>query len=266
VPWHVLPRRAAATQARWLPGKPNGELSMLLVNRGSAIGPYDLFSLLGTSPELPRSSLPKPGDEFTIVDLRAVGARLVPEDFCGEVGGCVEFAISTYGRRAHPLAPAAFTIEVDTDGDGKPDRAIFTTPDTNPEGYGRTIVSTIDIATGEITSYLYADADLNSGNIIMTASMAGLGIAPGRTIGATVTARDISFTGRATDAMSGLRFTPGASRFTPVDAPYGEVPSTGSAKTKVSRAEVAAATTSEQGMLVMYRRNAGQEADVLKAD
>jgi minor extracellular serine protease Vpr len=266
VPWHVLPRRPSSTQARWLAKQPQGDLSMLLVNRGSGVGAYDLFSLLGTSPELPATALPKPGDEFAIVDLRAVGARVVPEDYCGEVGGCVEFAISTYGRRAHPLAPAAFTIEVDTDGDGKPDHLIFTTPDVSLEGYGRTIVSTIEIATGAITSYFYADADLNSGNLLMTASMAGLGIVEGRTIGATVTARDAYYTGRATDSLSGLRFTPGASRFKPAEAPYGEVPSTGSAKAKVSRAEVAAATSSEQGMLVMYRRNAGPEADILRAD
>jgi minor extracellular serine protease Vpr len=266
VPWHVLPRRAASTQARWLAHKPQGDLSMLLINRGSGVGAYDLFSLLGTSAELPRSTLPKPGDEFAIVDLRAVGARLVPEDYCGDVGGCVEFAISTYGRRAHPLAPAAFTIEVDSNGDGQPDHVIFNTPDTDPQGYGRTLVYTAEIATGEITSYFYADVDLNSGNMILTASMAGLGIVEGRTIDVTVTARDGYYTGRTTDSLSGLRFTPGVSRFKATETPYGEVPSTGSAKTTVSRAEVAAATSSEQGMLVMYRRNAGQEADVLRAD
>jgi minor extracellular serine protease Vpr len=266
VPWHVLPRPAAATQARWLTSKPQGELSMLLVNRGSAAGEYNLFSLLATSPQLPRSSLPKPGDEFAIVDLRAVGARFVTEDYCGEPGGCLEFAISTYGRRAHPLVPAAFTIEVDTNGDGKADHVIYNTPDTNPDEYGAALVYVAEIATGNITSYFFVDADLNSGSMILTASMAGLGIVEGRTIEATVSARDGYFSGRVSDSLSGLRFTPGASRFKHAESPFGEVPSTGSAKTKVSRAEVAPATSSEQGMLVMYRRNAGQEADILKAD
>jgi minor extracellular serine protease Vpr len=190
----------------------------------------------------------------------------VTEDYCGEPGGCVEFAISTYGRRAHPLVPAAFTIEVDTNGDGKADHVIYNTPDTNPDEYGAALVYVAEIATGNITSYFFVDADLNSGSMILTASMAGLGIVEGRTIEATVSARDGYFSGRVSDSLSGLRFTPGASRFKHAESPFGEVPSTGSAKTKVSRAEVAPATSSEQGMLVMYRRNAGQEADILKAD
>lgn len=62
VPWHVLPCRAASTEAEWQD------------RRGSA---------------------------FAV--------------------GCPEFAVSTYGRRAHAACPAGFEVTGDSNGDGKPD-------------------------------------------------------------------------------------------------------------------------------------------------
>ena len=124
VPWHALPRRAAATESQWV-NKRGSALSVYLNNTGHETGLYDLFSLLATSPELPASALPKPGDNFSVTDLRAVGARFLAEDICGEVGGCLEFAISSYGRRPHPAYPAGFEIDIDTNGDGVVDYFVF---------------------------------------------------------------------------------------------------------------------------------------------
>ena len=37
----------------------------------------------------------------------------------------IEFAISTYGRRAHPDYPAGFEVDIDTNGDGVPDFVVY---------------------------------------------------------------------------------------------------------------------------------------------
>lgn len=62
MPWHVLPCRAASTEAEWQD------------RRGSALAE-----------------------------------------------GCLEFAISTYGRRAQAACSAGFEVAEDSNGDGKPD-------------------------------------------------------------------------------------------------------------------------------------------------
>ncbi len=263
VPWHVLPRRAAATEASWAAAKP-GQSALQLVNRGSETGLYDLFSLVGTSPQLPASAQPEPGDEFALIDLRAVGVRQVPESYCGEVGGCIEFALSTYGRRAHPEV-TRFDVGIDTDGDGKPDHVVASLPAAGEAGAGQTLVYATRLSTGEITSYFYADVDLNSGSIILTASLAGLGLADGQTIGFGVNAIDNYYNGRITDSVAGMRFTIAGARFAAAGDAFGEVAPRGAARVVVNRSAVPDDKSTESGMLVMHRRNAGTEADVLKA-
>ncbi len=262
VPWQVLPRRAAATEASWAAARP-GQVALQLRNRGSELGQYDVFSLVGTSPQLPASSQPEPGDEFALIDLRAVGVRLVPESYCGEVGGCIEFALSTHGRRAHPEV-SRFEIGIDTNGDGKPDYVVQSLPAAGEAGAGQTLVYASRLDTGEITSYFYADVDLNSGNMILTVSMAGLGLADGQTIGFGVNAIDNYYTGRVTDSMTGMRFTIASARFGAVGDPFGEVASHGATRVVMTRSLVPNAKSTESGVLVMYRRNAGAEADILK--
>jgi hypothetical protein len=62
-----------------------------------------------------------------------------------------------------------------------------------------------------------------------------------------------------------MRFTPGAARFNAVGYPFGDVPSRTSGRIEVTRASVADASSTESGLLVMHRRNADQEADILRA-
>jgi subtilisin family serine protease len=264
VPWHVLPRRAAATDADWL-DRHGSALSVHLRNRGSEVGQYELFSLMATSPKLPRSELPQPGDNFAAVDLRAVGTRYLAADVCGVTGGCLEFAISTHGRRAHPAYPGGFEIDIDTNGDGVPDYYVFNGESGGFNVTGQTLIYVQSAATGVSKAFFYADADLNSGNMIMTVPMAALGLTEGTTITFSALALDNYFTGLVSDSLTDMRFTPGAARFNAVGYPFGDVPSRTSGRIEVTRADVADTSSTESGLLVMHRRNADQEADILKA-
>jgi minor extracellular serine protease Vpr len=94
--------------------------------------------------------------------------------------------------------------------------------------------------------------------------MAAIGVATGKTIGIDVYAFDNYFSGAQTDEITGMRFTPGIPRFGVVGLPFGAVPPRSSLDVGVTTATLPNALSSELGLLMMYRRNAGQEADALR--
>ena len=89
----------------------------------------------------------------------------------------------------------------------------------------------------------------------------GVVLADGATIRFDAFAYDNYFTGVVTDFIGGMRFTPGTPRFGVVGPPFGGVAPHGSADVDVTTANVSDTKSSELGLLMMYRRNAGQEAD-----
>jgi hypothetical protein len=89
-------------------------------------------------------------------------------------------------------------------------------------------------------------------------------VSPGATIGFTALAYDNYFSGIVTDVIEGMRFTLGTPRFGVTGAPFGSVPGKGNATLGVTTATLPAAKSSELGLLMMYRRNAGLEADALR--
>ena len=222
VPWHVLPRKAAETDATLSQkGKPGPTVK--LRNRGAEFGEYEAFSLAGVSRRVPRSELPQPGDNFAIIDMRAVGVRHLPAAVFG--ADYLEFAINTNGRRAHPNYPAEFDVYLDTTGDGVPDFVVYNAENGGFGVTGQNLTYLANLTTGVATAYFYTDADLNSGNVIMTVPMAAMGLAVGKTIGIDVFAFDNYFSGNLTDEITGMRFTPGIPRFGVVGLPFGSVPS-----------------------------------------
>jgi subtilisin family serine protease len=261
VPWHVLPRKAARTAAQ---GVNNAE-GPLLNNRSVADGGYDLFSLTGSSPQLPGDVLPKPGDNFAIVDLKSAGVRYLSDAVCGVAGGCVQVAISTFGRRSHPNYPAGFEVGVDSNGDGVEDFVVFNTELTGFAATGQNVVAVRPATSSTGTIYFFADADLNSGNMIFTVPLSAPGGAVGATLGLNVRAFDNYFTGNLTDEIAGMRFTPGASRFSaPADGfPFGVVPGQSSVRVPYATATVPRSATTETGLLMMYRTNAASESQEL---
>jgi subtilisin family serine protease len=268
VPWHVLPRKAANTSAPgqlYFRGLPTA--SLLLRNRGAEVGEFDAFSLTGTSERLPDGSSPNPGDNFAAVDLKAVGVRHLPASLVG--ADYLEFGIRTWDRRAHPNYPAQFEIDIDTTGDGVPDFYVFNQELSGFGLTGQNVVFVAPAATGLGTAVFFADADLNSGNLIMTVPMnasagaGNLGLAPGTTIHFSAYAIDNYFTGFLTDAIEGMTFTPGASQYGVVGEPYGAVAPGSTLSLTVQRNTVPEASTSESGLLMMYRRNVQDEADLV---
>jgi hypothetical protein len=266
VPWHVLPRRAAANDAQLITKGRHG-LAVWVNNVGHEVGGFDVFSLLATSPKLPRSELPQPGDNFAAVDLRAVGVRYLAEDICGEPDGCLEFAINTHGRRAHPAYPGGFEVDIDTNGDGVVDFAVYNEElgSGTPSATGQTVIWVQDLKAGTRSAFFFADADLNSGNMIMTTAMSQFGLKAGTTINFSVFAIDNYFSGRTSDEITGLRFTPGAARFNVDGDPFGEALSKSGTRVELTRAKADTSKSSESGVLFMHRRNSGLEADFIRA-
>mgnify|MGYP003378406205 CR=1 FL=1 len=84
-----------------------------------------------------------------------------------------------------------------------------------------------NLATNSAQAYFYLDADLNSGNAILTVPAAALGITgPGTTFDFSVLAFDNYFTGAPTDAIEGMTFTAGTPRYATTDV-EGSVPAGG---------------------------------------
>jgi hypothetical protein len=267
VPWHVLPRKAADVSAE-VAQRGNGPV-VKLRNRGLADSEYDVFALTGVSRRVPRTDLPQPGDNFAVVDMRAVGVRYLAGPLIGAPFDILEFAINTNGRRAHPNYPAEFDVEIDIDGDGTPDYLVFNAENGAFASTGQNVVFLADLkAGGPASGQFFTDADLNSGNVIFSVVVnAGPGtmtVPAGATLGFTVRAFDNYFTGNETDAIEGMRFTPSLQRYVTVGGPFGSLAARSSDTLSVVETTVPAAQSTESGLLMMYRRNADKEASALR--
>jgi minor extracellular serine protease Vpr len=267
VPWHVLPRKASATVAGPLV-KTSRSSTLKLLNLGVETGDFDVFSLTGTSPRIPSDELPDPGDNFAIVDLQSVGVRYLPASVFG--ADFLEFAITTFGRRPHPNYPAEFDVYIDSNNDGEPDFVAFNAELGGFSVTGQNVVFIANLATSVATAVFFTDADLNSGNAIFTVPMnasagpVNVNVQPGTTFGFSIFAFDNYFTGTQTDAIEDMRFTPGNARFGVVGDPFGTVPPRSLATVPVTTASVPDEDSTESGLLLLYRRNAAIESEVVK--
>ncbi len=262
VPWHVLPRKASLTTS--LLGRHKKSDAVYLTNLGNEVGNYDVFSLMDTSDRIPRSDLPGPGDNIAVIDLRAVGVRYLPDAVCGVSGGCLEFAMTTWGRNAHPLYPRGIDIEIDTTGDGAADYFVTQQENGPFASSGQSVAFVGAVGSTSLNAFFFNDSDLNSGNVIYTVPMLLLGgLSPSTTIQFDAVAYDNYFTGTVSDVISGMRFTPASPRFGASEQ-FGTVDSFRRLMVPVSRNDVADALSSEQGLLFMYRRNAVLEADIIR--
>ena len=258
VPWHILPRKAAeagsviAQRSNW----PGGII--LLANAGVAPSEFDVFALTGTSPKYAKADLPAPGDNFAVIDMRAVGVRYSADE------GALQFAINTFGRRAQANYPGGFEVDIDVNGDGVADFAIYNAEQGSFAATGINLVNVLNISTGVATAYYYSDVDFNSANIIMNAPLAALGVTPDTQLSFSVYAADNYFTGNTTDSLLNMKFTPSKPRYAVKGDASGIVK--GYRLGYVDTLAVAGGSTaspSQTGFLVMKRSNAGSEADVL---
>ena len=254
IPWHILPHRAAAvTPAANSVTLVGGTGTLDLSNAtGAVAGRVEVFHLLGTSGKIPPPNLPNSGDNFAIVDLRAVGARVVS---AGASGLALQFAVNTFGQRAHPNYPAEFDVYVDNDNDGDFEFVIFNRENGTFGSTGQNVTSVFNLTTGTQVIRFFSDADLQSGNVIMTALFSDLGLTAASTASFSVFACDNYFTGACTDAIEGMVCLPGNSPVWSVTGiPASGVPAGGSSTATITevpgrRAECPAA----QGLLLLYR-------------
>lgn len=258
--WHVLPHRSAEVKANGeqvvLNGGKGAEL--VLKNQGNFLdGGVDVFSLTGTSPRIIKPYLPGEGDNFAVIDLAAVGVRLVG-------GSYIQFAINTYGQRTHPAYPGGFEVDLDIDMDGAVDYYIYNAELGGFAASGQTVVYVGKVGVPGASAYFYADADLNSGNIILTAPLGALGLTPDTQFSYTVLAYDNYFTGYVTDAIENMVYTAGMPRFY-VDSSEFAVPAGGSTALTVQAYPGGdTASPSQSGLLFLYRDSLpGLEADAI---
>lgn len=262
LPWQMLPHRAAhvtpQTDEITLGGSPK---TLVLSNEDGAVnGRVEVFSLMGKSRKVPKKQLPGPGDNFAIVDMRSVGARLN--------GTAIQFGINTWGVRAHPNYPAEFDIYVDSNRDGTFDYVVFNLENGGFGATGQNVVAVFNLATNTGQIFFFTDADLDSANIILTAPLSALGLTASSKFDFSVYAFDNYFTGDLTDAIENLTFTPATPRFVASGVPVTGVPVGGSSNLTIQAVPGGdAASPSQSGILLMYRDGKiKHEADAIKVE
>jgi subtilisin family serine protease len=248
--WQVLPHRAADvfnSNGENLDQKNDGSGTLELRNKSSVLdGQVEVFSLTGNSRRIAKRFLPSPGDNFAVIDLQSVGVR--------STGDAVQFAVDTYGMRAHPNYPGEFDFYVDSNRDGQPDYIVFNAENGGFAASGQNLTWVYDVANDATSAYYFTDADLNSGNAILTAPAAAIGLAPGQKFDFSVYAFDNYFTGNQTDAIENMTYTLGQPQFAVAGPQSFAVPAGGS--TTLSFAPVpggAAASPSNTGIQLLYR-------------
>lgn len=264
VAWQVLPHRAADVDAdpKALNVASDGTATLRLRNKSNVLdGGVDVFALTGTSGPLSKKTLPQPGDNYAIVDLKSVGVRWVNIGSGGPLWtgtDGVQFAIDTYGARAHPNYPAEFDIYIDANRDGTPDYVVYNLENGGFGATGQNVVRIFNLATNIGTTLFYADADLNSGNIILTVPASRIGITSGTTFDFSVYAYDNYFTGNLTDAIEDMTYTLDTPRYA-ASAWSGAVPAS-----SIGALGVAAVpggdvkSPSQSGLLLLYRDAQGK--------
>ncbi|MGZ6143210.1 MAG: S8 family serine peptidase, partial [Myxococcales bacterium] len=263
VPWHMLPHRAANVSSRDDDvDLRDGAGSVQLRNDGATDGRFDVFAWTGTSKKISRRLLPRPGDNFAIIDLGNVGVR---QALSGTTP-VVQFAVSTFGKRAHPNYPAEFDIYIDANRDGTPDFVIFNLENGGFGASGQNVVEAVNLTTGAASIVSFADADLNSSNMIMTVPMAAVGLTSGSQFDFSIYAFDNYFTGNLTDAIENMTFSFAQPRFAASGVPA-SVPAGGAATFAVSTvAGGDTASPSQKGLLLLYRDAARSEAQGLEVE
>jgi subtilisin family serine protease len=261
--WHVLPHKSAdmraAAKTVTLDNRNTGAFVLQNLSRAQA-GDFDIFALTGTSPRIPRADLPGDGDDFAITDIAAVGVRMIDDQF-------LQFAINTFGRRSHPAYPAEFDVFIDTDHDGKADYDVFTLESGGVNQTGQTAVAVQRLsgpARSPARMVFFADADLDSGNMILTVPLSALQMTPASKFRFDVVAFDNYFTGEATDSIERMEFTPALPRFKARSLQTGSLAPFSSGTITVDAVEGGAtASPSQTGLLLMYR-DAKLEAEAIQ--
>lgn len=245
--WHILPHKASDVISSSDKLKlHNGQASMTLANLGAETAGVDVFALTGRSSKISKGQLPKPGDNFAVIDLKYVGARALDDE-------TLQFAIHTFRQRPSPLYPAEFDVYVDTNNDGTADYVIF---NSEIGGFGTTgqgVVNVFNLTTEETQPVYFIGADFNSANMVFTVPFAALGITKDSKISFSVYAFDNYFTGSQTDKIENMVFTPSKPRYAVSGIADTGLPSGGATNVTVTSVDGgSAASPAQSGLLLLY--------------
>jgi hypothetical protein len=228
----------------------------------------DVFSLTGTSPKIIKPNLPDVGDSRAVIDIASVGVRAVnigsSISWTGTTG--IQFAINTYGKRAHPNYPAGWQVVIDANQDGTADWVVFNAENGGFAATGQNLTALRPANAISGQAFFFTDADLNSGNVILTVPASRVGVTSlTQQFTFSVYATDNYFTGATTDAIEGMKYTLGLPKYVPSNA----APTVDAGKKlPIGIASVTGGDTaspSQKGLLFMYRDAAGSEADAILA-
>jgi hypothetical protein len=162
---------------------------------------------------------------------------------------------------------------VDVNRDVVPDFVLFNAENGGFGATGQNLVFVQPIrpdgsAAGPARAFFFADADLDSSNMIYTAPLAALGLTPASSFDFVVLAFDNYFTGALTDEIgdvtadaagvlhlvSPMTYSTGAPRFTGSGLPATGVPAHGTSALSVAAvAGGDAASPSQTGLLLLFR-------------
>jgi minor extracellular serine protease Vpr len=122
-------------------------------------------------------------------------------------------------------------------------------------------VKVIDVAAGTSTPVFFVDADFYSGNMILTAPLALMGLADDATFDFTVESYDNYFTGQTSEIIGPMTFTPAKPKFT-VEGELTRTVASGRNLVLRTLAPAGGDTTSpsQTGLLFLHRGNAGSES------
>jgi hypothetical protein len=222
--WQVLPRLSGKVVPASNRVRINGEAFGLpagFVNvRNRGVGPahIDTYSLIGTSPNLPKG--PR-GGQAPVIDLRYVGVATFPVDagFCSDQASFVmAFAVNTWERQTHANAPASFEFDLDVNQDGTFDYAVFNYDLSLSTSLsdGRNVTWVVDLATFEASAFFFTDHGTNSGNTVLLFCGEQIGMNASnffQPMDVQALAVDIYFTAAVTDYLDLLTISPLGERY-----------------------------------------------------
>ena len=259
LPFHILPHKAAATRAASSNVTlTNGTASVPVTNANGAVdGATDVFHLIATSSRVPVTSLPKQGQNYAVVDVQSFGVREINFGTVNAPNLGLQFLMTTYDPRSHPLYPGGFEVDIDTTGDGVADYYVFQQELSGVGVTGQSVVYVQKAGTTTATAVTFTDADFNSANVIYSVPYSALGLPGGVSHATPLTidlfAYDNYFTGDVTDFIGDLRYTPASPKYTATLSPN-PVPINGTSTLTINAVpggEVA--SPSQSGILLNFR-------------
>jgi len=217
MPWHVLPRKAANVKSRTRLNIKKGVDEISLKNTGVGTAQLDAFSLIALSDNQSSGGL---GEQSPTPDIRAVGVSTipVPAGFCSANDSFVwVFAINSWERQQH-LLPVSYQVVLDTNQDGAPDYVVLNRDLSGPTTItdGRQLTWVLDVATGTLGAFFFAEHATNTGNTMLTICGEQIGMNASNFLNTPVNtdvfADDFYFGGPG-DAVTGLTITPLGERY-----------------------------------------------------